>query len=281
VTDNDKKIRLEILAAMAEKGLRQAPLARRLGITPQSLNQVIKGDRAVLPTSLTAVLEELGLELVVRGKDDEGAVDNLDEDALLASGTADLQAALDKLETKLPPDYADAWLDAFQITGVRPDVCPRGSIVLVQFDHPAGRGRKGKTRPCVIVTDARSGRRIRESRAPLMYGVVPLAASSKIAVGKLAPRLTASAGGLPANCMALCVFVCTVAPERIVGYVSQLNDHDMWKIEEGLQHLYEIPWVMPENWIKDRVLNLLYSSSTDSELRREMAELYRIDLDEL
>lgn len=66
---NDEKIRVQILEAMARKGLRQAPLARRLGITPQSLNQVIKGDRAALPTSLTAVLDALELELVVHEKD--------------------------------------------------------------------------------------------------------------------------------------------------------------------------------------------------------------------
>ena len=66
---NDEKIRVQILEVMAKKGLRQASLARQLGVSPQSVNQVMKGDRAVLPTSLTAVLEALGVELTVQEKD--------------------------------------------------------------------------------------------------------------------------------------------------------------------------------------------------------------------
>lgn len=37
-----------------------------------------------------------------------------DEALLLASGTADLQAALDDLESDLPPGEVDAWLESFR-----------------------------------------------------------------------------------------------------------------------------------------------------------------------
>ena len=66
---NDEKIRVQILDVMAKKGLRQASLAREIGVTPQSLHQVIKGERAMLPTSLTAILEALDVELTVQAKD--------------------------------------------------------------------------------------------------------------------------------------------------------------------------------------------------------------------
>lgn len=36
-----------------------------------------------------------------------------DQDLLLASGTADLQAALDEIESDLPPGEVDAWLETF------------------------------------------------------------------------------------------------------------------------------------------------------------------------
>ena len=65
---NDEKIRLQILGVMAKKGLRQADLARLLGVTPQAVSQIIKGERATLPTSLTAVLEALDVELTVTDK---------------------------------------------------------------------------------------------------------------------------------------------------------------------------------------------------------------------
>lgn len=64
--DNDEKIREAILRHMAAQGLRQAELARRLEVTPQSLHQVLRGQKARLPTSLTAVLDALDLELVVQ-----------------------------------------------------------------------------------------------------------------------------------------------------------------------------------------------------------------------
>ena len=283
MTENDKKIRSQIFNVMAQKGLRQAPLARMLRITPQSLSQVLSGQRAVLPTSLTAVLDELGLELAVQKKDDgEEIVGDLDEGALLASGTIDLQAALNKGEAKLPSGQVDAWLSTFQTALTArpsPDDHARGTVVLVRFDHPAGRRREGQIRPAVIVTESRSGRRVRNSRAPSMYGVVPLAARSQAAVGELAPRLSARVGDLPADCMALCAFVRTVAPERIVGHVTELNDDEMWKIEKGLKVLYEIPWTMPDGWIRDQVRGLLHSRKEDLELRREIGRLYDIEYD--
>ena len=66
--DNDEKIRETILLYMAEREIKQADLARRLKVTPQSLHQVLRGQKARLPTSLTAILDELELELTVTEK---------------------------------------------------------------------------------------------------------------------------------------------------------------------------------------------------------------------
>ena len=59
----NEQIRVEIRAAMSKQGLTQAELARRLGITPPSLAQVLSGKRGVMPESLMGVLHALGLTL--------------------------------------------------------------------------------------------------------------------------------------------------------------------------------------------------------------------------
>lgn len=66
--DNDAKIRAQLLERMAEKGARQADLARQLGVSPQALSQILKGDRGKLPSSLVAVLDALDVELTVQPK---------------------------------------------------------------------------------------------------------------------------------------------------------------------------------------------------------------------
>jgi len=62
--DVNAKIRVQIREEMNRQGITQAELARRLGIKPPSLAQVLSGKRGTMPESLMDVLEALGLELV-------------------------------------------------------------------------------------------------------------------------------------------------------------------------------------------------------------------------
>lgn len=59
----DQRIRDRIRAEMTAQGLTQAELARRLGIRPPSLSQVLSGSRGKVPQSLLDVLNELGLTI--------------------------------------------------------------------------------------------------------------------------------------------------------------------------------------------------------------------------
>lgn len=59
----DKEIRQEIRVEMARRGVSQRELARRLGVTPSALSQVVSGTRGTIPQSLLDVLAALGLTL--------------------------------------------------------------------------------------------------------------------------------------------------------------------------------------------------------------------------
>ncbi len=59
----DQHIRHRIRAEMAAQGLTQVELARRLGIRPPSLSQILSGSRGKVPQSLLDVLNELGLTI--------------------------------------------------------------------------------------------------------------------------------------------------------------------------------------------------------------------------
>lgn len=59
----NQRIRARIRAEMARQGVSQAELARRLGIKPPSLSQVLSGKYGQMPQSLMDVLEALGLTL--------------------------------------------------------------------------------------------------------------------------------------------------------------------------------------------------------------------------
>jgi transcriptional regulator with XRE-family HTH domain len=59
----DQRIRDRIRAEMTAQGLTQVELARRLGIRPPSLSQVLSGSRGRVPQSLLDVLDELGLTI--------------------------------------------------------------------------------------------------------------------------------------------------------------------------------------------------------------------------
>ncbi|WP_019587573.1 helix-turn-helix domain-containing protein [Deinococcus apachensis] len=62
--DVNARIRVQIREEMNRQGVTQAELARRLGIKPPSLAQVLSGKRGTMPDSLMDVLDALGLELV-------------------------------------------------------------------------------------------------------------------------------------------------------------------------------------------------------------------------
>lgn len=61
--DINEKIRHQILAHMKEKGLDQTAVARLLGISPQAVGQILRGNRGKVPTSLINVLEKIGMTL--------------------------------------------------------------------------------------------------------------------------------------------------------------------------------------------------------------------------
>ena len=213
---NDEKIRAQILNVMAKQGLRQAPLARRLGITPQSLNQVIKGERAVLPTSLTAVLDELGLELAVKAKDDKDV------------RVPVVGAAPEKPEGGPTLDDRE-WLEAF-LTAAKaqsPSAAPygQGSIVLVRFDTQ-------QLRPCVTITGADTARKSQ------VCGVVPLAAPSAHPIGGLTP--TFQKGDLPASSTAMCTQVQTVELAQVVSFVGRLNSRQLKNVKDALGQMFSL-----------------------------------------
>lgn len=62
------KIRQQIYDYMKEKGVSQVDIAKQLGITPQSVSQVLRGDRSQIRSPLIAILDVLDLELVVQPK---------------------------------------------------------------------------------------------------------------------------------------------------------------------------------------------------------------------
>lgn len=67
--DLDQKLRQQLRAEMARQGVTQAELARRLGVQPPTVAQVVTGRRGHIPSSLVAILDELGLTLTVCPKE--------------------------------------------------------------------------------------------------------------------------------------------------------------------------------------------------------------------
>ena len=71
MTEQDDVIRMRVRARMAELKLTQVELARRLGIKPPSLAQILNGRRGRVPKSLLDVLNALALRLEVVPDDQE------------------------------------------------------------------------------------------------------------------------------------------------------------------------------------------------------------------
>lgn len=185
---NDEKIRAGIRSVMSKRGISQAELARRLGITAQSLNQVIGGARAGLPKSLTAVLDALNLELNVQDS----------ADVLVPV----VRAAPEKPEGELSPDDK-TWLESFLDAAKGKDTSapPPGSIVVVRFDK--------QVRPALTLTPADTA----------TCSIVMLTPTTKSGGG--GPTLGVQHGA-PATSGVLSE-VHTIAVERIGGVVGPLH----------------------------------------------------------
>lgn len=54
---------------MLRESITQTELAERLGVTQQSLSDIIRGKRAAIPGSLLKLLDALGLQLVATAKE--------------------------------------------------------------------------------------------------------------------------------------------------------------------------------------------------------------------
>lgn len=61
--DLDTQLRQQMREEMRRQGLTQAELARRLGVQPPTVAQVVNGRRGHIPRSLVQILDELGLTL--------------------------------------------------------------------------------------------------------------------------------------------------------------------------------------------------------------------------
>lgn len=59
---------MAIREQMLREGLTQTELAKRLGVSQQAVNEIIRGKRAAIPSSLLDVLNAVGLELVATPK---------------------------------------------------------------------------------------------------------------------------------------------------------------------------------------------------------------------
>ena len=111
----------------------------------------------------------------------------------------------------------------------------QGDIVLVNLEPTVG-SEQGFKRPCIVISSLEV---ITASRSRPLYVIVPLTRSEKL-VGRLAPRLKARAGGLPADSTALVMHVRSIDPRRIVRKVGRLESDELGVIQEGLRELLQM-----------------------------------------
>lgn len=111
----------------------------------------------------------------------------------------------------------------------------RGDIVLVDLEPTVG-SEQGFRRPCIVGSDLAT---VTASRSRPLYVIVPLTRSEKL-VGKLAPRLKARQGGLPADSTALVMHLRSIDPRRIIRSVGKLESNELKLIREGLEALFEL-----------------------------------------
>lgn len=67
VTD---EIRQLVRHMLAEKGMTQFELARRIGMSPQQLSRLLQGDSGKIPVGWQKVFRELGIELTAKTRSD-------------------------------------------------------------------------------------------------------------------------------------------------------------------------------------------------------------------
>jgi plasmid maintenance system antidote protein VapI len=68
--DANEQLKREIKAYLVKSGKTQTQLAESLGMSRSSLSNILTGDRGLLTGSAVRILDALGLELVVRPKED-------------------------------------------------------------------------------------------------------------------------------------------------------------------------------------------------------------------
>ena len=64
MTGMNSEVREAVKAALGQKGMSQAELARRLGMERGNLNRLLQGKSGQVPEVWQKVLDELGLKLV-------------------------------------------------------------------------------------------------------------------------------------------------------------------------------------------------------------------------
>jgi len=72
MTTMTEHIRDEVRVAMVRRHVTQGEIAERLGISRQHLSAMLSGRRSRLPDAWEKLLDELGLELVVRPRGGAG-----------------------------------------------------------------------------------------------------------------------------------------------------------------------------------------------------------------
>jgi mRNA interferase MazF len=99
--------------------------------------------------------------------------------------------------------------------------------------EPVQGSEQGRKRPCVVVSELE---KILASRSKPLYLIVPLTRSDTL-TGKLAPRIRARKGGVPANSVALVMHLRSIDPSRIERRVGNLNTSELAPILDGISDM--------------------------------------------
>ena len=70
MNDMNEQIREEVRVAMARRDLKQSELAERIGVSRQYLNTYLSGGAGNVPRLWKKMFDELGLELVVKPREE-------------------------------------------------------------------------------------------------------------------------------------------------------------------------------------------------------------------
>jgi mRNA interferase MazF len=108
----------------------------------------------------------------------------------------------------------------------------QGSIVFVNLEPVQG-SEQGRKRPCVVVSELK---KVLASHSKALYIIVPLTRSETL-TGKLAPRIKARKGGVPANSVALVMHLRSIDPTRIERRVGSLNTLELESILSGISDM--------------------------------------------